>query len=290
MILGAVEIGLRSTRLAVSDVGARSSRVLLERDHSVSARLDNIDRLGALLMAEAEAARDVGAERIDVLASPELRASRLIRMVGRYAEGAGTEPVRIPTRRERVEAAFLAATRGLEKGRGNPNEPVAVAGIDEDSIGIAVGVPGARPDWVGTRPVGAMAMTRRARFFDPPLPTQIEAAIAGASRSIASLLPPYCERLLVSSPLAAVVARLCGKRADPAAARRGLDAILGQTRDDIAAWFGVGSVRARQLPGVLVGHVALAEGLTGRVEPVCCDHIAGRRWLESASSRVGEAR
>lgn len=285
MILGAFEIGLRSTRLVVSDVGARSSRMLVERDQRLTARLDNIDRLGALLMAEVEAARDAGAERVEVLAAPEFRGSRLIRVVERYAVAAGAGPVRIPPRRERAEAAFVAATRDPRDGDG---VPVGVARIDEDAIGIAVGRPGERPEWVGTRPVGAVTVSRRARFFDPPLPTQIEAAIAGASRAIASLLPPERDGLLVSSPLAAVVARLCGEKPDRAAARRGLDAILGQTGDDIAAWFGIGPVRARQLPGILVGHVALAEGLDERVEPVSCDHIAGRHWLDSAAVTGGD--
>lgn len=286
MIVGAVEIGLRSTRLAVSDFDARTSRTLIDREHRLTARLDNIDRLGALVMAEAEIARDAGADKVEVVASPEFRGSRLMRLVDRYAGAIGAAPVRIPTRRERTEAAFLAAARKLEDG---VDDPVGVARIDEDAIGIAVGRPGERPGWVGTRPVGAVAMTRRARFFDPPLPTQIEAAIAGASRAIASLFPPDRGRLLVTSPLSTVVARLCGEKAGPGAARRGLDAILGQTGDDIAAWFGVGSARARQLPGVLVGHVALAEGLDEQVEPVGVDEVAGRHWL-AAMSPVGEGR
>lgn len=283
MILGAIEIGLRSTRLCVSDVGVRSSRSLITRDHRLSARLENAERLGALVMAESETARDAGAERIEVLASSELRGSRLVRLVGRFAEASGLGPVRLPTRRERVAAAFLAATRALV----DEPAPVGVARIDDDAIGIATGRAGDLPAWVGTRPVGAVTMTRRARFFDPPLPTQIEAAVSGASRAIASLSPPQSGRLLVSSPLAAVVARLCGTRPGARDARRGLESIFGQTADDIAAWFGVGSGLARQLPGVLVGHIALADALGREVEPVNCDHVAGRHWLDSSPAPAG---
>jgi len=170
--------------------------------------------------------------------------------------------------------------------------PVGIAHVGETAIGIAVGAPGELPGWIGSRPVGASTMTRKARFANPPRPAQIEAAIAGASRGISSLLPPSCERLLVSSPLAEVVGRLCGLSIGPAEARRGLDAILGQTSEDTSAWFGVEPALARHLPGMLVGHAALAEGLGMAVEPVVCDHAAGRHWLDEAQLGIagGEPR
>ena len=122
-------------------------------------------------------------------------------------------------------------------------------------------------------------MTRKARFQDPPRPGQLEAAITGASRGIASMLPPQTARVLVVSSLAAVVERLCGPRIGPEDARKGIAAILGQTSDDISAWFGVDEPLARNLPGVLVGHAALAEGLGVRVEPALTDLPASRQWL-----------
>jgi hypothetical protein len=122
-------------------------------------------------------------------------------------------------------------------------------------------------------------MTRKARFQDPPRPGQIEAAVIGASRGIASMFPPETERALVVSPLAPVVERLCGPQIGPDEARKGLDAILGQTSEDISAWFGAEAPLARHLPGIIVGHAALAEGLGIRVEPALCDLAASRHWL-----------
>ena len=284
MILGAIEIGLRSTRFTVTEVGADESHLRLSRSHGLTAGPENLERLGALLMAEVEVAREMGAERIDVVAAPELRGSRLIRLVDRFADAVGVAPVRVPTRRDSSAAAFLAVTRPLAD---RLDGPVGIAHVGETAIGIAVGAPGELPGWIGSRPVGASTMTRKARFANPPRPAQIEAAIAGASRGISSLLPPSCERLLVSSPLAEVVGRLCGLSIGPAEARRGLDAILGQTSEDTSAWFGVEPALARHLPGMLVGHAALAEGLGMSVEPVVCDHAAGRHWLGEA--RLGIA-
>lgn len=289
MILGVIEISLRSTRFSVTEIAPGSSRVRLDRSHGLTAGPDNVDRLTALLMAEVEVARELDVDRIEVVAVPELRGSRLVRLIDRVGDALGIGPVRIPSRRDTAAAAFLGVTEPrVEEIEG----PVAVAHIGETSVGIAVGEPGLLPDWIGSRPVGASTMTRKARFANPPRPTQIEAAIAGASRGIGSLSPPECGRLFVNSPMAEVVGRLCGLTVGLSDAQRGLDAILGQTSADTAAWFGVEPALARHLPGILVGHAALAEGLGMRAEPVSCDHGAGRHWLAERELGVagGDAR
>lgn len=242
----------------------------------MTAAIDGLDRLSALIMSEVEFARDHGAERIEVIAVPALRGSRLIRLLGRVSEAVGAGPIRIPSRREWAAAGFLGVT---VPARDLLPDPVAVAAIGETAIGVAVGEPGEIPAWVGSRPVGASTMTRKARFQDPPRPGQLEAAVIGASRGVASMFPPEAEKVMVVSPLAPVVERLCGPLIGPDEARRGLDAILGQTSEDISAWFGAEAPLARHLPGIIVGHAALAEGLGVKVEPALADLPASREWL-----------
>jgi hypothetical protein len=283
LILGAIEISLRSTRFSLSEVSSGSTRRIVERSHKVTAGIDGLDRISALIMSEAEFARDQGAGRVEVIAVPGLRGSRLIRLLDRVADAVGAGPIRIPTRRDWTAATFLGVT--VPAGDSLP-DPVAVAVIGETAIGFAVGRPGEIPEWNGSRPVGASTMTRKARFQDPPRPGQIEAAVIGASRGIASMFPPPTERVLVVSSLAPVVERLCGPRIGAAEARRGLDAILGQTSDDISAWFGAEAPLARHLPGIIVGHAALAEGLGVRVEPALCDLAASRYWLAEREEPV----
>lgn len=277
MILGAIEISLRSTRFTLSEVTSDSAVRIVERSHGVTAGVEGLDRITALLMAEVEYARDQGAESIEVIAVPALGGSRLIRLLERVTEAIGVGRVRIPSRRDWAAATFLGVT--VPSGDSLP-DPVAVASIGETAVGFAVGAPGEVPGWVGSRPVGASTMSRKARFQDPPRPGQLEAAINGASRGIASMYPPEAERVMVASPLAPVVARLCGPMIGPEEARKGLDAILGQTSEDISAWFGAEAPLARHLPGIIVGHAALAEGLGVRVEPALADLAAGRHWLE----------
>lgn len=288
MILGAIEISLRSTRFSLSEATRTSATRLVERSHGVTAGIEGLDRITAVIMAEVEYARDRGADSIEVIAVPTLRGSRLVRLLDRVTEAIGVGPIRIPSRRDWAAASFLGVT--VPSGDSLP-DPVAVASIGETAIGFAVGAPGEVPEWIGSRPVGASTMTRKARFHDPPRPGQLEAAITGASRGIASMFPPETERVMVVSPLAPVVERLCGPLIGPREARKGLDAILGQTSEDISAWFGAEASLSRHLPGMIVGHAALAEGLGVRVEPALADLAASRRWLAEREELIagGEA-
>jgi len=257
---------------------------LIDRPHRVSAELRNCDRLTALLMAEVEAARDAGAERIEVTAVPDLRGTRLLRLLDRVSRATGSGPIAVPSRTEMLCGAFLAVTTpALDRlPAGDLEDEVAVALVGESFIGVATGLPGHRPSWVGSRPLGTAALTSRARFENPPRPNQIEAAISAASRALGSLAPPRCGKAFVASASAPVLERLCGQRIDEESARRGLEAIFGQTADDTAAWFGAEPATARQLPATLVACLALAESLEKPLMPASFDPVAGRWWLAEA--------
>jgi hypothetical protein len=295
LILGAIQIAQRTTRLRVTEVDGRLSRRLLDRPHRVSAELRNCDRLTALLMAEVEAARDAGAERIEVTAVPELRGSRLLRLLDRVSRAAGSGPIVVPGRSETLAAAFLGVTTPIEVApvSGDParaadgTRTVAVAFVGESFVGIATGAPGSRPEWVGTRPLGTAALTGKARFSDPPRPNQIQAALAGACRAVDSLSPPDFDAAFVATSAAAVVERLCGSRIDEQAARGGIDRILGQTADDTAAWFGAEPATARLLPATLVACRALAGRVAMPLSPAAFDPVAGRWWLAQHSAAAG---
>ena len=288
MILGAIDISKRATRLKVAEVGTGDSVRLLERSSLVSAELSNCDRLSALLMAEIEAARDAGADHVEVVATRSLRGTRLLRLLDRVCRASGAGGILLPDPEQRLASTFLAAT---VPSAGELEGTVAVARVGESTTGIAVGAPGERPGWVGSRPVGCATLTEKARFSDPPRPNQIEAAVTAAVRKLETLSPPAADRVLLSTPLAAALERICGPRIDPASARRGLGSILGQTGDDIAAWFGTESGQGRLLPATIVCCLGLAEVLGTAVEPREADPVAGRFWLtEAGRTSTGSGR
>ena len=281
MILGAIEISSRSVRFCVADVGSTSSARLTERFHTIKARPENLERLTAILMAEAEAAREMGVERLEVTAGADLRGTRLAQQLDRVCQSVGAGRLRIPSVREESAAVFAGVTVPDLEHQG---ERVAVGLVGERHVSVAVGKSGSVPQWMATRPIGSVAMTDKARFSDPPRPAQLDAAISAATRQITTLMPPDFDRLLVAGQTPAVVERLCGSRFDADGARRGIDSILGLNAHDVSAWFGSPVGLSRLLPATLIAHAALAGGLDAEVEPVAWEPVAGRRWQERVAA------
>lgn len=276
MILGAIEISKRSTRLSVVEIANGDSFPITERNHAVNAKLENLERLTALIVAEIESARELGAEIVEVSAESSLRGSRLIDVLDLTVRTSGAGQIRIFSNRDNVAASFMAVTRPQ---RDQMAGQVGVAVVGTSLLGLGVGPAGSPPHWVGSRPAGARLMTEKARFNNPPRPVQIEAAITGACRRIESLTPPPMDRLIATSGFAPVIEKLCGDRISHEDACRGLDSILGQTADDLSAWFDIDPATSRLLPGAIVGHAALADVFGMPVEPASSDSVAGRHWL-----------
>ncbi|MGA7396344.1 MAG: hypothetical protein WBW62_02745 [Solirubrobacterales bacterium] len=280
MILGAIEISKRSTRLSVVEIADGDSFQIVERNHRLTAKLDNLERLTALLVAEIDYAREMGAQSVEVSVESSLRGSRLVDLLDLTARTSGSGQIRIFSGRDSVAASFMAVTRPQ---RDQMSGEIGVAVVGTALLGLGVGSAGKPPVWVGSRPAGARLMTEKARFNNPPRPVQIEAAITGACRRIESLTPPAMDRLLVTSGFAPVIEQLCGNRITHDDACRGLDSILGQTDDDLSAWFGIDPATSRLLPGAIVGHAALADVFGIPVEPAPSDSVAGRHWLAEAT-------
>lgn len=284
MILGVLEISSRSVRFCVTDVGASSSTRILERFHTIKPTQANLERLTAILMAEAEAARELAVGRIDVTAGSDLRGTRLAIQLDRVCGVIGAGRLKIPSVREEAGAVFAGVT---VPGPEHQGERVAVALVGERHVSLAVGKSGSVPQWMASRPVGSVNMTDKARFSDPPRPGQLEAAISAATRQVSTLMPPEFDRLLVASQSPAIVERLCGGRFDADGARRGIDSILGLNAHDVSAWFGAPVGLSRLLPATLIAHAALAGGLDADVEPVAWEPVAGRQWQKGLLDPAG---
>ena len=131
MILGAIEISSRSVRFCVADVGSNASTRVTERFHTIKALPENLERLTAILMAEAEAARGMGVERLEVTAGADLRGTRLAQQLDRVCQSVGAGRLRIPSVREESAAVFAGVTVPDLEHQG---ERVAVALVGEDEF------------------------------------------------------------------------------------------------------------------------------------------------------------
>lgn len=268
MVHAAIEITPGSIRTRAVDGGGEPG-CLVDRFVPVPVEASNIRRVEAILADAVAAAREVGADRIEVSAAPEMRGDRVLALIGRSVRGPGIGPVQVLDPGSLMAGRFLAATRAISE----PNR-IAVVGLGHHSVGLAVGLPGSRPEWVGSRPVGLERIHSRARLQDPPTPVQVEAAVSATIRSLASLHPPRIERLLVVSDFADQIAAICGSPAGESEVRAGLDSMLGMTADELAASTGRNWRHARLLVPATVAHLAVARLLELPLEPVEVDPAA----------------
>ena len=221
---GVIEISPGRIRALAADPasGAESGPTApsLESDQHFAPFETTPARLGELIEQAAGEVRSVSGGDPEVVVVGQLGRSRLPAMVERLARRAGLGPVRVPSRREQVIGAFLAAT-GFESTRSSSREAVLV--LTDSFLGLAVGDPGRHPDWTASRPVTVAGLVRRARFGDPPSRSQLEAATSATLRHLGSLAPPSYTRALLVSEMAPHVARLCGTEIDFESADRALD-------------------------------------------------------------------
>ncbi len=244
-------------------------------------------RLGELIERAAGEVRSVSGGDPEVVVVGKLGGSRLPAMVERLARRAGLGPVRVPSRREQVIGAFLAAT-GSESGRSSSRE--AVLFPTDSFLGLAVGDPGRRPDWTASRPVTAAGLVRRARFGDPPSGSQLEAATSATLRHLESLEPPGFTRTLLVSEMTPQVARLCGTEIDFESAGRALDRLCDPTGTSAVPAESSGLAQRQALAATLVICKALSFRFDTQLELMVPDPARAWAMLSSSDSVEGPRR
>lgn len=258
----------------------------LDREYAVSPLGVTPDRLAALIDEAADEIRSAGDSDPEVVMVGNLRGTRLPSLIRRLARRAGLGPLKIPSRREQVVGAFLAATAQHDL-QSDSEEAVFI--LSDSFLGVAVGRPGVLPDWTASRPVTAQALVRRARFSDPPTPAQLDAATSGTLRHVGSLAPPDFDRVTLVSELVPSIVHLCGTEIDTESAGRGLDQLIGLA-GPVVAPDGAGDRAARQaVAATLVICRALSIRFDTPLELMIPDPARARALLELSGS-IGEFR
>lgn len=258
-------------RTRVSALQSGSAGSLVDRFVPVEAEQANLDRIAGIVADGVTAARSAGAEGVDLVLSPDLRGSRIAQLLERRL-GPVVSGVRSPEPGAQIAARFIATTAGHSPVE--PGADVGVAGLGHSSLGIAVGVTGEAPRWIGSRPIGIDRLASRVRFEDPPTPVQLDVARVSCVRSLATLQPPSFDVLLVVSDFEAIISELCGPGASPGEFDAALDWVLGRTSDELSAVTGFDLHLARLLPAAIAVHQALAATFEATVTPVAPDPAA----------------
>lgn len=274
MVIGVIDIGTNTTRLLVAEVSGDGLRSRLERRHFISATSpEAAEALPPLLEREAAIARAAGVETLLVAGTAALRGSRTARSLGRVCGRIGAGNLRILSEGEEAVLAFLGAT-----GCGPEELPdsVAVVDVGGGSTEVAVGVPGERPEWWASRPVGSRRLTVRALRSDPPSSDQVAAARNAAARAFVGVEPPACELALAVGGGTTSLRRITGGTLDRALIGELLERLRSKPSETLAAELGLAPQRVRLLPGALAVLEAVCELLP---EPLRIAHGGIREGL-----------
>lgn len=287
---GVIEISPGRIRALVAEVpggpGDEPQARPLDREYAVSPLEATPDRLAVLIDEAAGEIRSAGDNDPELVMVGNLRGTRLPSLIGRLARRAGLGPLKIPSRREQVVGAFLAATAHHDR----QSESEEAVFVPSDSfLGLAVGRPGVAPDWTASRPVTAQALVRQARFNDPPTSVQLEAATSATLRQVGSLAPPDFGRVILVSELVPSIVSLCGTEVDTESAGRGLDQLVSQAGPKVAPDGSGNRAAGQTLVATLVICRALSIRFGGPLELMVPDPARARALLELSES-IGDSR
>lgn len=214
------------------------------------------EEVEAAIAEVVESTRMAGAEVVELLAAPELKGTRLASRLRTSSRRLGTGDPVFTGGGAAIAASFISSTASLQLDGEGESLDCGVLGIGDHSVGLAVGCPGERPSWVGSRPVGLARVAERARLSDPPEPSQLAAGRSAVERALGSFSAPGIDLLISVSDFSQATRITCGERIDRESILGALDDLIGMTADQLGATVGLGPRLARLFPLALVVQLA----------------------------------
>lgn len=214
-----VDVGSNSVRLLVAAVGAGGAVKHIARERAYlrlgddAYRLGRIsdpklDETGAVARGYARSARTRGIERLTtIVTAPGRQASNPDDLLA-VLEWATDAPVVLLSAEDEGRLAWEGAVARMK----DPPPRVAVVDLGGGSFELAVGAPGAGPEWVESRDAGALRVTRSFLPELPPTPAHVADARQKVRRLLADLDPPLPDVTLAVGGTARALGRLLGRR------------------------------------------------------------------------------
>jgi exopolyphosphatase/guanosine-5'-triphosphate,3'-diphosphate pyrophosphatase len=256
-----VDIGSNTTRLLVAECrGTGAIRELmtqrvytrigksLDRDKAVPPA--KVDEVADVVERQVRHARELGAERVRVVATAAIRqASNQAELVDAIERAAGV-PAHVLSDEDEARLAFAGATRMLAAP---PAGAIGVVDVGGGSTEIAVGTLEAGVSWSQSFRIGSGYLADSYFRSDPPSAAELEAARAHAAGMFEGLAVPPVERAVACGGSAASLRRMAGAELTHDALERAVRLLAGAPRAEIAERFELDPERVHLLPaGVLI--------------------------------------
>ena len=259
MVCACIDIGTNTTRLLVAEAAPGGLRELLALrvftrvrravgpDGAIAA--PKVRELVDVVAAQARAAREVGAARVDVVATAIVRAAPNRGELAAELERRAGLPLRVLPADEEARLAFVGATRTWAP---RPAGRVAVVDLGGGSTELAIGTIAGGVVWSTSVAVGSADLVDAHIRGDPPTAAELAAVRAGAAAAFARVRPPPPAELgLAVGGSATSMHRLCGAVLDPSTLAAALAAVSAGPCEDIARRHALDPERVRLLPGGL---------------------------------------
>jgi exopolyphosphatase/guanosine-5'-triphosphate,3'-diphosphate pyrophosphatase len=255
-----VDIGSNTTRLLLAECRGGTLRELMTQ--RVFTRLGRSIRRGGTIPPEklvemtgvveqqVRHARELGAERIAIVATAAVRQARNGAELTGAIEAATGVPAQVLTEEDEARLAFLGASRTL----GAPFEgTLGVVDVGGGSTEIAIGSMDGGVIWSQSFRVGSGFLADSYLTSDPPSAHELQAARAHASGVFEGLRTPPITRAVASGGSATSLRRMAGGELSHEALERAIRLLASAPADDIAERFELDPERVRLLPaGVLI--------------------------------------
>jgi exopolyphosphatase/guanosine-5'-triphosphate,3'-diphosphate pyrophosphatase len=253
-----IDVGSNTTRLLVAETVPGGLRdVLNQRAFTLigrslgSTRLipkDKIDETAAVVAEQSTRARELGAERIRVVATAAIRGAENAGDLVSAVELRAGLPLDVLGGEEEARLAFRGAARMV----GTPGT-LAVIDVGGGSTEIATGTTDGRIVRAESIPVGSSVLAERHLHTSPPTDAELEAARHDIAGAFASFDPLPVENAVAVGGSASSLLHLAGTELGPAELARALDILCAEPAEAVAARVGLDPIRVRLLPaGVLL--------------------------------------
>jgi exopolyphosphatase / guanosine-5'-triphosphate,3'-diphosphate pyrophosphatase len=254
-----IDIGSNTTRLLVADSRDGVLQELLAqraftrigksmgKDKAIPPT--KVAETADVVASQARMAREMGAARIEAVATAAIRRAVNREELAIAVEQAAGVPLRVLTEEEEARLSFLGATRSLSSP---PQDTVAVVDVGGGSTEIAIGTMEGGVDWWASLPIGSGLLADGYLHTDPPAVQELENARLHAAGAFEGLEPPPAAEAVAVGGSATSLRRLVGAELRHDALERSIKLLATTPSAEVARRFDLAAERVRLLPGGIV--------------------------------------